>query len=358
MNSISFLYKIRLFAIIGLIAACKNTNKEYYTSEDFKYVKKIDVHFHYLTSDVQFINFAASQNFKLLSPNTDMGVSIYLQWDVAKELLRTNSSEIGFLSSFSLEKFGKADFTSSVITYISQCRREGSSGIKIWKNIGMEFRDAEGLIVMADDPEFAPIFQYLEKNEIPLMAHLGEPLNCWLPIDEMTVHGDKVYYKNNPKYHMFLHPEMPTYEDQIEARDNLLEKFPDLIFVGAHLGSMEWNLDSLSEYFDKFPNFYVDISARIAHIKNQSSKDRNHIRQFFVKYQDRLLYGTDDAVYDAKLKNYVQVTENILKTWKSDWIYFATDSTTNNAEGLKLPAQVIDKFYYKNAKRIYKLNNF
>ncbi len=66
---------------------------------------------------------------------------------------------------------------------------------------------------------------------------------------------------------MYLHPEFPSYEDQIKARDHMLEKHPDLKFIGAHLGSLEWSADELAKRLDKFPNMVVDMAARISHLQ-------------------------------------------------------------------------------------------
>lgn len=151
---------------------------------------------------------------------------------------------------------------------------------------------------------------------------------------------------------------MPSYEEQIKVRDNLLGEYSDLIFVGAHLGSLEWSVDELSKRFEKYPNFFVDMSARISYLKEQAFEDRSRVRQFFIKYQDRILYGTDGSVYDLKLGNFKGTTENILKGWRSDWLFLATDSLLHNLESLKLPTEVIDKIYYENAIKLFELKNF
>src|SRR5690625_5168506 len=70
----------------------------------------------------------------------------------------------------------------------------GAVAAKIWKNIGMELKDQKGNFIMADNPAFDPLYSYLEKNNIPLAAHLGEPKNCWLPLEEMTVTSDRDYF--------------------------------------------------------------------------------------------------------------------------------------------------------------------
>ena len=81
-----------------------------------------------------------------------------------------------------------------------------------------------------------------------LMGHL-EPRNCWLPLEEMTVKNDRRYFQNNPQYHMYLHPEMPSYEEQLAARDRMLGKHPNLPFLGAHFGSLEWSVDALARFW-------------------------------------------------------------------------------------------------------------
>jgi predicted TIM-barrel fold metal-dependent hydrolase len=157
---------------------------------------------------------------------------------------------------------------------------------------------------------------------------------------------------------MFLHPEYPSYEDQIKARDNLLRKNPGLNFVGCHLGSLEWNVDSIADRLDRFPNLVVDMSARICHLQYQSAHDRDKVRNFCIKYQDRLLYGTDTG-YSGKDPDEFRMEMH--NTWLADWKYFTSDEDMNapqfrgNFRGLKLPREIIDKIYFTNAVRWYKL---
>ena len=345
---------IRLFiaGFIVLLTSCQN-NKPNYTIDDFAKVPKIDAHFHYFSLDDRYMDYVASINFKLLSPNVDSGYPVDKQLEISEEIHKKHADRYAFLGAFSVENFGQQDFDASTIQVINECMEKGASGIKIWKNIGMELQDQDGRYVMADNPEFAPVFKYMEEHRIPLMAHLGEPKDCWLPEDEMTDAGDKSYYKNHPQYHMYLHPEMPTYEDQINARDTLLERYPEMIFIGAHLGSLEWNVDELAKRLDKYQNFNVDMSARIGHLRNQSKEDWEHVRDFMIRYQDRLLYGTDMSVGEIRQEDFNDKTESMYNRWMHDWLYLATDSTVNNVKGLMLPKEAIDKIYYKNAEFLF-----
>ena len=147
-------------------------------------------------------------------------------------------------------------------------------------------KSSDNSYLMIDDDFFDPLFNFLNENRIPVLAHLGEPKNCWLPLEEMTSNRNRTYYTNNPEFHAYLHPEIPNYETQINARDKVLAKQPDLVFVGAHLGSLEWSYEELSKRFDLYPNFYVDLSSRLGHLLIQSAKKHDGVRDFFIAYAD------------------------------------------------------------------------
>ena len=212
---------------------------------------------------------------------------------------------------------------------------------------------------MIDNPKLDPVIDFIAKNNLPVTGHLGEPRNCWLPLDKMTVKTDSGYFAANPKYHMFLHPEYPSYEAQIDARDNMLEKHPDLQFIGCHLASLEWSVDELAKRLDRFPNMSVDMAERIVHLQYQSVKDYNKVRNFFIKYQDRILYATD-MIDDGSLKP-DEMTAHIHDIWTTDWLYLTSDKEmTSQAfsgkfKALHLPKEIIDKIYRDNAYKCYKL---
>ena len=174
----------------------------------------------------------------------------------------------------------------------------------------------------------------------------------------MTVKGDSSYFSNHPEYHMYLHPDFPSYEELLAARDRMLDKHPTLRYVGCHLGSMEWNVDEQAKRLDKYPNMSLDMAARISHFKVQ---DRNKVREFIIKYQDRLLYGTDIGIRDrdTSITNLSKIQNIIQDVWLDDWDYFSTDKifTQNDKvkeyQGLDLPESVLKKIYYENALRMY-----
>ncbi len=356
--------KIKFYTLIialFLFMGCNNKPDGYYSASDFGKVAKIDAHFHYDTPDIRYLQFADSLNFSLISPNVDAGMPINKQLEITTAIKRQYPNKFAFLGTFSVDSFNNADFGQQTIAQIKKCMAEGASGIKIWKNIGMVLMDTTDRFVMADDPAFNMIFDYLEKNNIPLLTHLGEPKNCWLPLNEMTVDNDRRYYERHPEYHMYLHPEAPSYEDQIDIRDNLLKKYPDLNHAGAHLGSLEWSVDEIAKRLDQFPNFNIDMAARLIHLQFQSLAEREKVRDFMIKYQDRIMYATD-VTLDGKNTNYTDIVEGLRSTWTDHWLFLATDSVIAVADvggrevkGLQLPRGVIDKVYYKNAETFLNL---
>jgi predicted TIM-barrel fold metal-dependent hydrolase len=344
---------------IFFMTGCTNDPSKYYTIADFEKVTKIDAHFHYNTTDTRYLDYAESINLWFVSPNVDAGRSLDEQFDIARAVKEKYGDNFIFLGTFPVDNFGDPDFSDLIIQRIRESMDSGASGIKIWKNIGMVLKDSGGNFVMIDDPAFEPVFDYLQENSIPLIGHLGEPLNCWLPVEEMTLGNDRRYFSNNPQYHMYLHPDAPSYEDQINARDRVLERYPRLIFCGAHLASLEWSVAELASRFETFPNLSVDISARIGHLQHQSMTDHNKVRDFLIKYQDRIMYGSDASVSERNT-DYTSTTENLRQMWLDHWIYLATDSTitvsdldNNEVKGLQLPSGVIDKIFYKNAVEFF-----
>jgi hypothetical protein len=341
-----------------IILACQKKSK-YYTVSDFESIPKTDVHFHYDTPDLYSLKVASSLNIRIISPNVDAGFPLDEQLNIASKIRRAFPEKFAFLGTFAVDSFGKPGFSDSTISRINACMKAGASGIKIWKNIGMVLKDKEGKFVMVDNPAFDSIFSYLEKTNIAVMGHLGEPRDCWLPLKEMKDSSNCRYYRAHPQYHMFMHPECPSYEDQMSARDNLLRKHPGLRFTGAHIASLEWSVDEVAKRLDEFPNLTVDLSARMAHLQRQSLEDYDHVRNFMIRYQDRILYGTDVTI-NPQDTDHVALSKMLTERWKSHWMYLATDSIlhvkniTGDVKGLHLPKTVMDKIFNTNADRFFR----
>jgi hypothetical protein len=345
-----------LFLISILFLSCKN---EFYTMEDFASVEKIDAHYHIYSDASISMEQTEKDNFKLLAISTSSEgcerVVDTQQW--LKSLKGAFPSDFEFTATFCLDGWDEPGWVENAILWIDQCIAEGAISVKVWKNIGMEFRDKDSVLIMIDDPKFDAIFAHLTEKGIPLVGHLGEPKACWQPVEEMQANNNKNYFTKNPQYHMYLHPEYPSYEEQMDARDRMLEKNPKLVFIGCHLASLEWSVDVLAEWLDRFPNASVDMAARMGDLFYQTRDDHKKVYDFFLKYQDRILYGTDIDESGGEDKESFHKRMN--ETWLRDWEYLVTDNKMTSRlidgefQGLKLPKEVVDKVYFENTKKWY-----
>ena len=327
--------------------------------EDFNSVEKIDAHYHIYTTESISMEQAKKDNFKLLSINTHSGPCERVV-DAHHWLTKLNNEfpdEFEYTTTFCLQEWDEPGWTENTISWVDQTINDGANSVKVWKNIGMEFRDKDSVLVMIDDSQFDPVFKFIAKKGVPLVGHLGEPKACWQPIEEMKASNNRNYFTNNPHYHMYLHPEYPSYEEQMDARDRMLDKNPDLIFIGCHLASLEWDVDVLAAWLDKYPNTAVDMAARMGDLFYQTRDDYEKVRNFFIKYQDRLLYGTDIIDRGGNKETFHKRMHDV---WIRDWEYLVTDNKLTSHliegefKGLKLPKEVINKIYSENCKKWYK----
>jgi Amidohydrolase len=356
-------------ALICVAAAAPMANAApTYTAADFDKVRKFDSHVHANVKDKVFLDIARKDKFEILSINVDYPdfPAIDAQADIAHMLKASDPKSFHFVTTFSMKGFGGKDWTAKTKKRIDLEKSSGAIGVKVWKNIGMVERDAQGHLIMLDDSGFDKVMQHIEASRLILVAHQAEPKNCWLPLDQMTTDNDRGYFRSHPEYHMFLHPEMPSYEALLGARDRFVAKRPKLSVIGAHMGSLEWSVDELGKYLHRYPNTTVDLAARMSQVQYQSNADYTKVRAFFIKYQDRILYGSDlthNPPSESERAQNPQMDMSAFaveadRFWRSDWAYLATgaeqrvEALNANAKGLALPKKVIDKVYYRNAKRI------
>lgn len=333
--------------------------ERYYTREDFSRVDKIDAHVHVHGAAKRFMAQAIRDNFRILTINTDYPdfPPIPQQQRAAVSLRQRYPGRVEFAGTFPAENFGAAGWTEATLNQIDAVLRQGAVGIKIWKNFGLIVRNADGSYVMPDDARLEPVLAKLQGSNTVLLGHQAEPLNCWLPFDKMTVRSDQDYFREHSQYYMYLHPEMPSHESILAARDRMLLAHPALRFDAVHLASLEWDVDQVANFLDRFPSAGVDVAARMVHLEFQAARQPDKVRQFLIRYQDRILYGSDDA-YGPNDENPAAVAE-VHQGWVDDWRFLATADPLRSADfaaafrGLHLPRAVIDKIYSRNAQRMF-----
>jgi len=351
------LYPLLIFVVLIVVfIACEPVQHKEYSLQDFSRIPKFDAHVHLFADRDTFLDQAEQDNFSVLTISYDQSKGMGPIRKQAKLAFRKSDHHprlVNYATTFSMANWQTPGWAENTIQWLDSCKDRGVVAVKIWKNIGMVERDSSGQLVMLNDPAFDPVFDYLVKNRMPVIGHLGEPKNCWLPLEEMTTNNDRDYFAQHPEYHMFKHPEMPSYEDQMRARDLRLDRHPDLIFIGAHMASLEWSVEELGRWLERYPNASIDLAARMGQVFYQTISNRGKVRQFFIDYQDRIIYATD--LGDQGNQDSDALKEYMHEVWMRDWQFFTTDQSTESKlvngsfKGLALPAGVIDKIYYGNA---------
>ncbi len=253
---------------------------------------------------------------------------------------------IAMCSTFDPFKYNQPGFAENANRIINEDFSHGAVAVKIWKNVGMEIKDAKGNYIMPDNPIFEPIFKNIAAHNKTLIAHLADPNTIWEAPNPKAADYD--YYIHHPELYMYTKPGAPSKASILVARDHVLDANPNLRVVGAHLGSMEADFNQLAQHLDKYPNFAVDLAARMPYVEKQPRAD---LIAFITKYQDRLIYATDNEFPpDANAQNSMKEWE---ERYANDWRFFATDdvleSQGHTVQGLALPQPILRKLYHDNA---------
>jgi predicted TIM-barrel fold metal-dependent hydrolase len=342
------------FVFASTPSICANSSaSEQAELQAFAALHPIDAHVHVFKASPAFQIFLDKSNLTLLNilvvdDTLSYRKELQPQIDDAWKLVHSSDGHVFFCTTFDPYKFDTQDFSEASIRQIDRDFANGAIAVKLWKNVGMEIRDSHGKYIMPDDPKFAPLYKGIAQHDKTLIAHLAEPDLAWSKLD---VKADPLsqYYIENPQWHMYGKKGVPSKKAILKARDHILAENPKLRVVGAHLGSMERDLEGLGRDLDRYPNFAVDTAARMEYLMFGPKRE---VRSFLIKYQDRILYGTDlDIAPDADIHESIKEWTS---TYLDDWRFFATGDSFEvdgrKVTGLKLPQSVLEKIYHTNAQ--------
>ena len=285
----------------------------------------------------------------VVSPASEAGEPSDLEEKLraTREVARESGGVLAWASSFDARGFEAPDFADRTVARLRQSFADGAIGVKVWKNVGMAIRGKSGAYLLPDDPALRPIYEAIRAADRTLIAHLAEPDGAWLPLDAKN--PELRYYSANPRWHMHGKPGIPAKADILDARDRVLARYPDLRVVGCHLGSDEDDLARLARRLDAHPNFAVDTAARVRYF---AAADRDSVRDFLTRYQDRVLYATDFALRDG---DPAAAARSLRATHDRDRAFFAgaapMDYEGRPTRGLALPDGVLKKLFRENALR-------
>jgi predicted TIM-barrel fold metal-dependent hydrolase len=232
------------------------------------------------------------------------------------------------------------EWSKRAVGQIEQDVSNGASGLKIFKNLGMDLKDTRGQRIKVDDPRFDPVWEACARLKIPVLIHTADPHQFWEPHDkqnERWLELKEVPGRIRPpeKY--------PPWETIIGEQHRVFEKHPKTTFINAHLGWLGGNLAGLGKLMDRCPNMYTEIGAVLAELGRQP----RFARHWFIRYQGRVLFGKD-TWEPTEYNTYFRVIE----TADEYFDYYRRRHAFWQMYGLDLPDEVVKKLYYKNALKI------
>ncbi len=219
----------------------------------------------------------------------------------------------------------------------------GAQGLKVWKNLGLHVLDEKGKLVAVDDPRLDPIWAAAAELHWPVTFHLADPVAFFDPLDAYNERWEEL--QSHPDW-QFPSPSFPSFLSIVNAMAAVVSRHPQTTFIGAHAGCYGEDLAWVGRLLDRCPNFYLDISARIAELGRQPYA----ARRFFLRYADRILFGFDQRANTDWYRLYYRFLE-------SDDEYFAYGLGRIPSQGrwriygLYLPDDVLRKVYHGNAQR-------
>ncbi len=235
-------------------------------------------------------------------------------------------------------------FTERAISHLEEDVKQGACGLKITKELGLSYRDESGRLVPVDDERLGPVWECAGDLGVPVLIHTSDPAAFFLPTDERNEHFATL--RRAPDWSFY---ECGVSKEQLlEQRDRMISRHPSTTFICAHVANYPENLGYVSSFLDTHPNACIDISARFDELGRQPYT----AREFLLKYQNRVLFGTDMPLRADIYRTYFRFLEtrdeyfdypDYVGVWgRSRWMIY----------GLGLPNGVLKKLYYDNACRL------
>jgi predicted TIM-barrel fold metal-dependent hydrolase len=224
----------------------------------------------------------------------------------------------------------------------------GAKGLKVLKELGLHYRDSEGNIIFCDDERLFPIWEEAARLKIPILIHQSDPTGFFEAVGAENEHRESL--TKYPGW-SFADPKFPRKAVLLKRQENLIRLHPNTTFILPHFANSE-NIPYVSGLLDENPNVYLDFAARIDELGRQPYS----AREFFIKYQDRIIFGADmPADIESSVEMY-RTYFRFLETYDEGFYSPDYDGTFEQARwticGIGLPGNVLKKIYHENVMKL------
>lgn len=221
----------------------------------------------------------------------------------------------------------------------------GAAGVKVWKDLGLHVRDGNGELVLPDDQRLEPMWGTVAEAGIPVWWHIADPVAFFDPVDEHNEYLEMLLAR--PDW-SFAGPQFPTFDRLMNCLEAVVSAHPAITFVAVHGGCYAENLGWVSRMLDTYPNFNIDIAARIAQLGRQPRATR----ELFLRHSDRVLFGSDEIPHTgASYPTHFR----FLETADEQFAHSSDDPPLMGRwaiSGLDLPDDVLQRIYAGNVARL------
>lgn len=238
------------------------------------------------------------------------------------------------------------EFVENALELLHRHVEKGAKGLKILKELGLHYRDSSGNLINIDDERLAPVWDEAGKLKIPVLMHQSDPVGFFEPVTPENEHyGSLLKY---PSWSFADKNRFPRKLELLARRDRVLKNHPGTIFILPHVANYPENLGYVSKLLDENRNVFIDFSARLDELGRQPYTSR----EFFLKYQDRICFGTDMPASVEMYRCYFR----FLETYDEYFIPPDYDGTFVRYRwhicGIGLPKNVLKKIYHGNILKI------
>lgn len=238
----------------------------------------------------------------------------------------------------------RPDFARRVAQQLSQAHKQGASGLKLFKQFGLGYRNPDGSLIAIDDLRWDPIWKACGELGLPVLLHVADPAAFFDPIDETNERWEELH--RHPEW-SFPSDKFPSREELLEARNRVIARHPQTKFIGAHMANNPEDLAKVAHWLESYPNLYVEIASRIGELGRQPYT----ARKFFIAYADRILFGTDGPWPETRVSLYWRFLETFDEYFPYSEKPFPPQGFWR-IYGIGLPDAVARKIYSENAARI------